>query len=381
MEFFHTIDLPYLINGALRLIILIFFIALLGLFVSLGVQKRKLAIRAKEDAERTQLFARKLAAVEAGELWRIDSLQSMRDLVCLGRACSAHFAKGETRADGVAFSLDTPYYAPQIVLLKRGMEAKNWGARYQAIDTIANLRLHTLFYFLLQHSLVEKNSSVTTHCLYVCALLLRDAEEFNALSNRLNQDDQLSTNLVEGLTRIAIQQLQKHQNARTVAACLTASLNSASHGQLFKIGLINAIGKEEIIALKDVLIALVSGHGGDTDKVANTDPALTLDDNAITLAVMRAIVSFKQYDAVIREQLTSDQPTMQIVALRSSLYCDDASLTEVAEQLHSLHFDVRYAAATTLAKMGERGQFLLKKAQLGTDRYASNIATFALAIG
>lgn len=72
---------------------------------------------------------------------------------------------------------------------------------------------------------------------------------------------------------------------------------------------------------------------------------------------------------------------MQVVALRSSLYCDDASLALVAQQLHSLHFDVRYAAATTLAKMGARGQPLLKNAQTGTDRYAKNIAAFALAIG
>lgn len=295
------------------MIILIFFIALVSLFAGLGIQKHKLATRVKNDAERTQHYAHQLLAIESGKLWRIDSLESMRDLVCLGRAFRAYRANGaqtvggEMRSDGSDFRLDTPHYAQQIDLLKQGVEAKNWGARYQSIDTIANLRLHTLFGFLLQHSLSEKNTNVTSHCLHVCALLLRSAEEFDALANRLNHDNQLSTNLIEGLTRIAIQQLQEHQNARAVQRCLTACLTSTNYDQLFKIGLINAIGKEQIVALKEVLIALA--NDSEIERDTNLDSKLdsstdtysvTRPDSAITLAVMRAIASFGRYDALIR---------------------------------------------------------------------------------
>ena len=398
MEFLHTSDIPYLVNALLRLVILIFFVALLALFAGLGIQKRRLALRAEEDHERINDYAQQLSAIDAGTRWQIDPLESMRDLICLGRAYRQHC---EMRPDGVAFRLDTSRYAKQVDLLKQGLSARNWGRRYQAIDTIANLRLHSLFDFLLQHSLTEKNNSVASHCLHVCALLLRSGEEFEALANRLDHDDQLSTNLVEGLSRSAIQQLKKNQPDATVQAHLTTCLRSASYGMLFKIGLINAIGKEQLLSLKDVLVALATEGSSDVDaktavvhnaahtKAQNEAHNKTHNeahneahiDDAVTLAVMRAIANCGQYDAVIRRQLNSDQPTMQVVALRSSLHCDDESLTLVAQQLHSLHFDVRYAAAMTLEKMGARGQHLLKTARMGTDRYAKNIASFALAIG
>lgn len=381
MDFLLTAELPYLINASLRLVILIFFIALLGLFVGLGIQKRRLALRATKDIERIKHYSQQLMAIEAGTLWKVDSLRSMRDLICLGRAfreCR------QAHPEGRSFQLDESRYPLKIIMLKQAISTNGsgskWGTRYQAIDTIANLKLHSLFGFLLQHSLVEKNSNVTSHCLHVCALLLRTGEEFDALSQRLDHDDQLSTNLVEGLSRIAIQQLKKNQCEAVVHQHLSGCLMAAAYGRLFKIGLINAIGKEQLASLKEVLIELArestAGANGAANTAANTAP----DDGAITLAVMRAIANFGQYDPLIRSQLESEQPTIQVVALRSSIHCDDESMKLVAQQLHSLHFDVRYAAAMTLEKMGARGRYALRIARMSTDRYAKNIAAFALAV-
>ena len=377
MDFLLTVELPYLINALLRLVILVFFIALLGLFVGLGIQKRRLALRAAKDIERIKNYSQQLMAIEAGTLWKIDSVKSMRDLICLGRA---YRECRQVQPQGHSFQFDESRYPLKIMMLKEAISANSsgskWGTRYQTIDTIANLKLHSLFGFLLQHSLVEKNSSVTSHCLHVCALLLRTGEEFDALSHRLDHDDQLSTNLVEGLSRVAIQQLKKNQPEAIVQQHLSVCLTAAAYGRLFKIGLINAIGKEQLASLKEVLIELARESTAGINIAANSPP----DDGAITLAVMRAIANFGQYDPLIRSQLESEQPTIQVVALRSSIHCDDESMKLVAQQLHSLHFDVRYAAAMTLEKMGARGRYALRIARMSTDRYAKNIATFALAV-
>lgn len=380
MEFFQMVDLPFLINGLLRLIILIFFIALLSLFAGLGIQKNRLARRAKKEAEQVQRYVHQLSAIEAGGLQQVEPLpRSMRDLVCLGHA---YRTSGEMRPNRIGFRIDTPHYAQQISLLKQSLKSRKWGVRYQSIDTIANLRLHTLFEFLLLHSVTEINNNVTSHCLHVCALLLRSTAKFNALATRLDHDNQLSTNLIEGLARIAIQKLQEHQTVGAVEDCVTSCLVAQGRSLLFRVGLINAIGKQQMLGLKEVLITLA--HDSQTDDIADTAHAYATAvprESAMTLAVMRAIASFNQYDDVIRRQLESALPTMQVVALRSSLHCDDASLPLIAQQLHSLHFDVRHAAAQTLAKMGTRGRVFLEKTQMGTDRYAKNIAEFALAVG
>ena len=379
MAFLQMTDLPFLITDLLRLIILTFFIALLGLFAGLGIQKNRLASRAKKEAEQVRCYTHQLSAVEAGAVPQFDPLRSMRDLVCLGRA---YRATDELHPSSVRFRIDSPDYAQQISILKQGMKSSNWGVRYQSIDTIANLRLHTLFDFLLQHSTEEKNNNVAGHCLHVCALLLRSPAEFDALVKRLDHDDQLSTNLVEGLVRIAIQKLQENQNTSMVENCLTACLLAPGRNCLFRVGLINAIGKQQMLGLKEVLINLArhspTEHIADS---AHADPATLSHENAIALAVMRAIACFNQYDGMIGRQLESDEPTMQVVALCASLHCDDGALALIAHQLRSLHFDVRYAAAQTLAKMGTRGRIFLKIAQMGNDRYARNIAAFALAIG
>jgi hypothetical protein len=365
MEALYAFEIPYLINLLLRFVILIFAIALIGLFAGLGIHKRRQLFRKEQDERLSSRYAQQLSALDAGHIAKIDSMGSMRDLVCLGRVCRD---RSTTRTGANGFELDAPFYSAQLRMLKRAVVARNWGIRHQAIDTIANLQLYSLFDFLLAHSAVEKNHWVAGHCFYVCASLVRTGAQFDALAAQLDNDDRLSTNLVEGLSRVAIQRFRENQPSSTVDVHLTSCLTTSSHSRLFKIGLINAIGKEQLGSLKETLIGIA--HVG----------AETPEDAGITLAVMRAIAQFGQYDELIRNHLDAAQPTTQVVALRSSIHCDDDSLHLVAQQLHSLHFDVRYAAAMTLAALGKRGKHFLQIAVVSTDRFAKNIAAFALAV-
>ncbi len=359
----HTLDglvFPYIVVWILRATIMIFGASLAALFLGLGLHKRHVLRAVRDKEERILFYAGELVALCAGSTTAIVNPRNFRDALCLAGAFRAFSFHDESE---VAMAHMAIAVTSTMVQLRRALLSKDWGVRTRALTAFGELRDSGQFEYLRRFAEQESVVRVFGSCLAACAALIQESDQFRRFSMLLNSRPALSASYDEGVLRTAIRSLLGSSDAAVARDIMHDCLFSDDFRAQYKAALISAAGKEHFARLAGSIVAY----------------AHVSSDRIIHISAMRALFHFGMCDDLISRSLDSDDPVVQVVAIRSSMRCNGAVETQLAGFLGSPHFDVRYAAAMTLAQLPS-GERQLRQVQAGSDGFARDMAQFALSV-
>ncbi len=358
----HTLDSlvsPYIVVWLLRGIIVVFAASLAALFLGLGLHKRHVLRVARSKEEKTLFYAGELVSLCAGSIASVAEPHDFREALCLARAFGSfpfHDAAEMSKVQGAIAATKA------IPILKDALSSKDWGVRCRALGAFADLRDPSYFEYLLNFAEQEEVVRVFGSCLSACAFLIQESGQFQTFSLLLDKRPVLSASYDEGVLRTAIRSLLARSDLATVNRIMRDCLFSETFSAQYKAALINAIGKEKFTSMTDAVI----------------DYSRASEVRIIRISAMRALHNMRICDDLICRGFKSADPVIQLVAIRSSLYCNAAVEQQIAGFLASPHFDVRFAAAMTLVKFPSGGRELLQRARTCADPFATDMAEFAL---
>ncbi len=358
----HTLDgliAPYVGVWLLNAINVVFAVSLAVLVLGLGWHKRHVVNVARRKEEKTLFYAGELVSLCSGSISSVTEPRDFREALCLAGAFgsfSFHNAIEVATAQGAIAATQT------VQILKNALSSKDWGVRCRALGAFADLRDPSYFEYLIDFAEREEVVRVFGSCVSACAFLVHEFRQFEQFSLLLNKKLVLSASYDEGVLRTAIRSLLARRDPPVVDRILRDCLFSEALSMQYKAALINAIGKEKFTLISDAII----------------DYARTSEERIIRISAMRALYNMEICDDLISRGFKSADPVVQVVAIRSSLYCGVTVEDQIADFLASPHFDVRFAAAMTLVRFPSGGREHLERARICADTFSRDMAEFAL---
>ena len=361
-----TIDslvFPYLIVALLWAVIIFFVISISVLVVGLGLHKRHIAQRDHVRHQQMSSYREAIAAISPG-----DAVGPLR-VPDFDAACALGAAVTETCSEQNALPSAALHEAIDmsgaIPLILARLQAKDWGVRFLAASALGDFRLPKLFDPITEFARSEPHLLVFGNCLYAAANCVSEPHQIRTLFDLIHSRRDTSSGYDEGMFRHALQTLNlRHTPPEHMAAALRFCLQSPNATEPHLLSLIQAIGKEKLVAFKDELVLI----------------GRKFKSPRLLAAVMRAVYNMGLCDRFVLEHIGSQSAILNITAIRSAAYCDDDVSSPIGQQLRSQDFNVRYAAATTLKALGATGHRELLDRCTSSDPYARDMAAFALTV-
>jgi len=363
----HTLDaivFPYLVVVLLWVVIAFFVVSIAALFVGLGIHKRHLAKRESNYRRQIEAYAHAISQFREGDETCLPSVADFDAACALGAALTKTFRTQDIPPQ--AALLEAIRNSGAALLVMAYLDAKDWGQRFRAVTALGDLRLPELFDKLVEIAHSEPHMSVFGNCLYAAANSVSRPDQIRTLFDLINSRRDISAGYDEGMFRLAIQALRRHDaQLEALAAVLRPCLQSEEADEQHLLALVLAMGKEQLVAFKNDMVNIVRSRGS----------------ARLTAAVMRAVHSMHLCDSIISEYVGSSDPMLNIAAIRSAECCGPDIVPLIGRELRSTDFNVRYAAAVTLSKLGENGHNELIERRQDSDPFARDMAAFALSVG
>lgn len=355
----------YILVLVLKAVIVFFLVSLLLLFVTLGIHK--IRIQGAEDrSERNAASYRTALAALGAQPVHLDAPGSAADAIDLANAVAA--AGKDAPAEGRVALRQAALEAGIVKVLRTAVHHRSWGNRYRALTAFYDLAAPGQFGFLLDFASGESDRHVYGNALMACAACVGSIADFDAVL-RLAQDKmEISASYYEGIFRTGLHALRERVGRDRAIEYLKGLFASPAYGVVVKAPLVHAVAKEQLKELKPSILMLT-----------RREP-----DTVITIAVLRALGIFKEYDEIIFENLGKEPLPLTVVALGACRACTDPGpvlLEAIVRQLYSANYTVRAAAAATLKHLGREGRRALEDASVGEDKYAGDISSYVLSLG
>lgn len=354
----------FILVWVLKAVIAFFLGSLLLLFVALGIHKVAVQKSDKRGRRKRKLYEAELARSGAQDR-RLPPPENLEDAINLASAL-ATLSAGASPPERLAMRRAVPR-TQVVAMLENALRDRNWGNRFRALTAFYDLGSPAQFKMLLDFAEHEKNTRVYGNALMACAASISSFKDLDSLLALMQESIEISASYYEGILRTALRAVARQTGRERTVEHIRSVLLDYSSSATIKASLVHAVAKEQLTELKQTILDLAY-------REANT---------AITIAVLRALRIFNQYDAIIRTNLGNPIRSLNIVALRASQTCaepDRGLIDKIVEQLGSGDYAVRRTAAISLRSLGEQGRAALIRASQGDDKYAGDISTYVLSL-
>lgn len=361
MNTIDSIVIPYLLVAILWAVIVFFVVSISVMFIGLGFHKRSLARRDQTYRRQTAAYRDAIARIAYGDAVTLPPVADFVSACGLGEAVT-QICREQSVLPSPAV-LEAIQKSGAVTLVVTHLVNKDWGQRFLAVGALGDFRLPERFDTISEFARSESHMLVFGNCLYAAANCVSQPDQIQTLFGLIHSQRDTSSGYDEGMFRLAFHALRaRNTPPEAIANTLRLCLLSPTAAEPHLLSLVQAIGKEKLVTFKDELVLIVR----------------RLNSPRLLSAAMRAIHNMGLCDDVILEHIGSSDAMLNITAIRSVTCCGRDASFLIGRQLQSPDFNVRYAAAVTLKKLGESGHKELLNRRIGSDPYARNMATFAL---
>jgi len=354
---------PYLVVALLWGVIIFFAASIASLTIALGVHKRRMASLDLDVHLQMAAYGRAITLIGHGDAVQPPHITDFRSACTWGAALT--YMCHENECPPSVALLEATRRSRAVALVVARLSVKDWGERFLAVTALGDFRLPELFDMIILFAQTESHMLVFGNCLYAAAQSISRPDDLRTLFDLVHSRPDISSGYDEGMFRLAIQALRAvGTTPDSLAAALRTCLQLPGAAEQHLLALVQAIGKEKLTTFKDEMVAIVRHIGS----------------ARLTSTVMRAIHNMGLSDSIIPENIGVRDAMLNISAIRSAVTCGSDLVPLIGNELRSPDFNVRYAAAITLTKLGDRGHEELVNRRHGSDLYARDMASFALTV-
>lgn len=361
----HTLDqsvFSVLTVTLLWMVIAVFCVSIAALLISMGLHKHHRYERARRFQNQVDHYARAIVRFMAGDAVHPIQVEDFEQVTALSTALAKTLEPNRV-LDPALGEMIRRTQAPAHLLPE--LNTQDWGQRYRAVSAAGDLGLPEFFEPVVELAHGEENTKIFGICLYAAAQLISDPSQVKALYDLTASRADLAIGYSEGMFRIAIQSLmQRGVSLERLDAILEHCLKDSRADEQHQLSLILAIGKEKLVSLKEMLVRIA--HQPDKQRLLTT--------------ILRCLHSMGECDPLIGAHIGSVDLMVNIAAIRAAENCAPDIVPKIVAQLGAADFNIRYAAAQTLTRLGEPGHRALQEREYDQRPEVQRMASFALAV-